>query len=251
LGMALHFGFRYYWPKPATVVPQQGWVVRDWHFLPLAFLNAIASTLIGSTGPMLNPLYLNYGLTKEDLIATKAIHNIALHLIKLLAYLSLGSLTMQEVGYGCLIGVAGIPANWLGKQVLVRVSLCAGGGEWGGDGVANYAGINLGLESIGSVPDLLMDSQMGHGMGALGDLCRGRFIPDFFATEPVCSIKTCPARAIGGEDIWRWVQEKYPWLRRSPGRVLAVGSGKPALAEAISGACFGGRFIPVAIQLIE
>jgi hypothetical protein len=71
----------------------------------------------------------------------------------------------------------------------------------------------------------------------------GAGLSQIFATEPVCSIQTCPARAIAGEDVLQWVQEKlalaeaiggagfgggfrknWPWLRRSAGRILAVDS---------------------------
>lgn len=96
--------------------------VKTWHFLPLAFLNAIGSGLIGSTGPVMNPVYLNYGLEKEAMIATKAMNKSALHLIKLLAYGALGSLNVEYLAYGLVIGLAAIPANWLGKQVLAQMS---------------------------------------------------------------------------------------------------------------------------------
>ncbi len=98
------------------------WQCPSWAFLPCAFFNAIGSALIGSTGPILNPLYLNYGLVKEDMIATKAFHNSSLHIIKLAAYLYFGSINQEHVGYGLVIGAAAIPGNWLGQEVLKRMS---------------------------------------------------------------------------------------------------------------------------------
>ncbi len=97
-------------------------IVKTWHFLPLAFLNAIGSGLIGSTGPIMNPVYLNYGLEKEAMVATKALNKAALHLVKLMAYGVLGSLDLTYLAYGLVIGLAAIPANWLGKQVLAQMS---------------------------------------------------------------------------------------------------------------------------------
>lgn len=97
--------------------------VQPWYFLPTAFLNAIASSLIGSTGPIMNPLYLSYGLVKEDMIATKAFHKTVLHLVKLIAYGSFGMLTAPDLGHGLVIGLASLPANWLGRQVLQRMSV--------------------------------------------------------------------------------------------------------------------------------
>ena len=95
---------------------------QAWHFLPLGFLNAVASGLIGSTGPILNPAYLSYGLEKESMVATRAANLTLTHIIKILAYTALGVLTPQLVGYGLIIGCAALPANWLGKKVLEKMS---------------------------------------------------------------------------------------------------------------------------------
>jgi hypothetical protein len=95
---------------------------RRWHFLPAAFFNAIGSALIGSTGPIMNPMYLNYGLVKENMIATKSFHKVVLHIVKLIAYLSLGAISKPFLFYGLLIGFASLPANWLAKQVLARMT---------------------------------------------------------------------------------------------------------------------------------
>lgn len=97
-------------------------VVKAWYFLPLSFINAIGSGLIGSTGPVMNPLYLNYGLEKEAMVATKAFNKAVLHLVKLTAYAAFGSLSSDYLLYGLVIGLGAIPANWLGKMVLEKMS---------------------------------------------------------------------------------------------------------------------------------
>jgi uncharacterized protein len=96
--------------------------VKAWHFFPFALVNAIGSGLIGSTGPVMNPVYLNYGLEKEAMVATKAVNKTMLHIIKLTAYYALGNLNLQYLTYGLVIGLGAIPANWLGKQALARLS---------------------------------------------------------------------------------------------------------------------------------
>ena len=53
---------------------QPAFKVYPWYFLPSGFVFAFLSGIIGSTGPLLNPLYINYGLLKEDLIGTKSAH---------------------------------------------------------------------------------------------------------------------------------------------------------------------------------
>ncbi|MGB3312053.1 MAG: sulfite exporter TauE/SafE family protein [Nodosilinea sp.] len=96
--------------------------IKAWYFLPLSLVNAVGSALIGSTGPVMNPLYLNYGLEKEAMIATKAFNKTVLHLVKLMAYAAFGSLSGEYLTYGLVIGLGAIPANWLGKQVLAKMS---------------------------------------------------------------------------------------------------------------------------------
>ncbi len=96
--------------------------VKEWHFLPYALVNAIGSGLIGSTGPVMNPLYLGYGLEKEAMVATKAVHKVALHVLKIVAYAGLGTLSLKYLAYGLVIGLGAIPANWLGKIVLTKLS---------------------------------------------------------------------------------------------------------------------------------
>ena len=95
---------------------------QSWHFLPLGFFNAVASGLVGSTGPLLNPAYLSYGLEKERMVATRSASLALTHIIKIIAYTVLGVLTPSLIGYGLVIGCAALPANWLGRKVLEKMS---------------------------------------------------------------------------------------------------------------------------------
>lgn len=97
-------------------------IVKAWYFLPAAFLNSVGSALIGSTGPIMNPMYFAYGLEKEAMIATKASNKAFLHIFKLLSYAALGVLQSEHVGYGLVIGLGAMPANLLGKWMLERVT---------------------------------------------------------------------------------------------------------------------------------
>ena len=118
LGIMLLLMVLNYWIR----LPIPSIQIKPWHFLPFGFLNAIGSGIIGSTGPILNPVYLSYGLIKESMMGTKAIHQISLHIVKLVAYIALGVYRQDYFIYGLCIGLAGIPANWLGKIVLERMS---------------------------------------------------------------------------------------------------------------------------------
>jgi uncharacterized protein len=96
--------------------------LKAWHFLPMGFCNAIASGLIGSTGPLLNPAYLSYGLEKEEIVATRAASLTLTHTVKIITYALLGVFSSSLISYGLIIGFAALPANWLGRKVLEKMS---------------------------------------------------------------------------------------------------------------------------------
>lgn len=96
--------------------------VAPWYFLPSGFVFAFISGLIGSTGPLLNPLYINYGLVKEEMIATKSAHLVVIHIAKMITYGVFGALNWHYLGYGLLMGAAAFPGNWMGQMSLRKVS---------------------------------------------------------------------------------------------------------------------------------
>ncbi|MBD2605896.1 sulfite exporter TauE/SafE family protein [Scytonema hofmannii FACHB-248] len=96
--------------------------VKAWYILPAGFVKAFVSGLIGTTGPVLNAFYLNYGLVKEELIATKATHVVIIHLVKILTYGAFGALSPQIIAIGLVIGLVAIPANFLGKYILNQIN---------------------------------------------------------------------------------------------------------------------------------
>jgi uncharacterized membrane protein YfcA len=96
--------------------------VQIWQFLPIGFVFAFLSGLIGSTGPALNPFFLNYGLEKEQMIATKSANVVVINVVKIVSYAVFGALTPQYQKYGLIIGLAAIPANWLGQRILSKMN---------------------------------------------------------------------------------------------------------------------------------
>lgn len=108
--------------SPSKTQSKPAFKVYSWYFLPSGFLFGFLSGLIGSTGPLLNPLYINYGLVKEDLIGTKSAHLLVVHVVKIITYALCGALNPVYLGYGLLMGVAAFPGNWLGQKVLTRIS---------------------------------------------------------------------------------------------------------------------------------
>jgi uncharacterized protein len=96
--------------------------IRTWYFMPAGLIYSFLSGLVGSTGPMLNLFYINYGLVKEPMVATKSVHMVAVHVAKLIAYAAFGVLHLPFLGYGLLLGFAAWPGNWLGQQILRRMT---------------------------------------------------------------------------------------------------------------------------------
>jgi len=95
--------------------------VKAWYFLPAGFIYAFLSGLIGSTGPLLNPFYLHYGLEKGEMIGTKSAHVLVVHIVKIIAYSAFGVISSPIIAYGLLIGMGALPGNWLGQKVLEKM----------------------------------------------------------------------------------------------------------------------------------
>ena len=91
-------------------------------FKPIGFFVEIFSTLIGAVGPVLNPFYLNYGLEKEKMIATKTINSFFIGLVQIATYSALGSLKGNLWLYGLVLGIGASAGNWIGKTFLSKVS---------------------------------------------------------------------------------------------------------------------------------
>ncbi|MFZ4554831.1 MAG: sulfite exporter TauE/SafE family protein [Pseudanabaena sp.] len=96
--------------------------LKAWYIMPAGFLKAYVSGLVGTTGPVLNPFYLRYGLVKEKMIATKASHMTIIHLVKIITYGAFAAMSKEQVVAGLAIGLAAIPANLVGKYILSRMS---------------------------------------------------------------------------------------------------------------------------------
>lgn len=92
------------------------------YFIPVGFTVEFLSSLIGATGPVLNPFYLNYGLEKEEMIATKTVNSFLIGLVQVSTFAALGSLSGDYWIYGILLGLGASLGNWIGKNFLKRIS---------------------------------------------------------------------------------------------------------------------------------
>jgi uncharacterized protein len=96
--------------------------IKTWHFVPIGFLVSFLSGLIGGVGPLMNSAYLNYGMSKEAMIGTRAANAVVLHITKIISYAWLGYVTTNVVMYGLLIGLSATYATYIGKQLLKKIT---------------------------------------------------------------------------------------------------------------------------------
>ncbi|MGP5202940.1 sulfite exporter TauE/SafE family protein [Psychrobacter aquimaris] len=92
-------------------------------FIPLGFVIAFMSTLVGGLGPILNPFYMNAGLEKENLIATKTANSFFVGIVQIGSYAFFGIFTVNLWVYGLVLGLGAVIGNIIGKRFLAGMSI--------------------------------------------------------------------------------------------------------------------------------
>lgn len=92
-------------------------------FIPLGFTIAFMSTLVGGLGPILNPFYMNAGLEKENLIATKTANSFFVGIVQMISYTFFGIITAKLLVYGLVLGLGAVVGNIIGKRFLTGMSI--------------------------------------------------------------------------------------------------------------------------------
>jgi uncharacterized protein len=100
---------------------ERSFSMRPVYFLPLGLVVMSISAFVGATGPVENPFYLNYGLDKEAMIATKTANSFVAGLVQVGTYSFFGVLPRELWEYGIAIGIAAGVGSYLGKRLLVRM----------------------------------------------------------------------------------------------------------------------------------
>lgn len=100
---------------------EKSFEMRLWYFIPLGLLVSTFGTIIGALGPVLNPFYLNLGLDKEKLIATKTANSFLMGISQLGSYTFFGLLTKELWIYGIALGIGATIGNIIGKKFLSKM----------------------------------------------------------------------------------------------------------------------------------
>lgn len=101
---------------------ERSFKMRWTYFIPLGFLVSVLSTLVGALGPVLNPFYLNAGIDKEELIATKTANSFFMGIAQIGSYTFFGLLHGKYWIYGIALGLGATLGNILGKYLLAGMS---------------------------------------------------------------------------------------------------------------------------------
>ena len=88
----------------------------------VGFFAGFISGITGAIGLLFNRFYLRYGLTKEEIVATRAANEIFLHLIKLNIYILLGLYSRTALWFGLAIAVGAIISSYTVKYILPYLS---------------------------------------------------------------------------------------------------------------------------------
>lgn len=88
----------------------------------VGFSAGFISGITGAIGLLFNRFYLRYGLTKEEIVATRAANEIFLHVIKLIIYLLLGLYSSTAFQFGLVIAAGAIISSYTVKYILPYLS---------------------------------------------------------------------------------------------------------------------------------
>lgn len=91
----------------------------------LILIGAIAgfvSGLTGAVGLLFNRFYLKYGLTKEEIVATRAANDILLHVIKLILYGTMGLISTEIIQVGVVIAIGAMISSISIKRILPLIN---------------------------------------------------------------------------------------------------------------------------------
>jgi uncharacterized protein len=105
-------------PKVVSIVGKQS----NSLLMIIGFLAGALSGLTGAVGLLFNKFYLRHGLSKDQIIATRAANEIILHLIKIVLYILFGLITIHVMTIGLTVAAAAILSSITAKWILPRLS---------------------------------------------------------------------------------------------------------------------------------
>jgi uncharacterized membrane protein YfcA len=91
---------------------------KSYKVVGIGFLAGLLSGITGAIGLVFNGFYLKLGLSKEEIVATRAANEILLHLVKLILYVGLGLFSIHSICIGTVIALAAVLSSVMVQIVL-------------------------------------------------------------------------------------------------------------------------------------
>lgn len=107
-------------PKPKNASAER---LPGWDFTLLGFVAGAMALTVGAVGPLIAPIFARRDFVKERLIATKAACQMFSHVIKLPAFIMLGTVSLPDTGpLAVWMMLLVIPGTLIGKQIMPHIS---------------------------------------------------------------------------------------------------------------------------------
>jgi len=96
--------------------------IRLAHFPYVGAALGALSSLVVTTGPVMTPFFLAYGLRRGAYIATDSICTFSMHITRGVAFARLRVLTWEGIALGVILGLTMFLGSWIGRRLLDRMS---------------------------------------------------------------------------------------------------------------------------------
>jgi len=96
--------------------------VRLRHFPLIGAVFGLLSALVVTTGPVVTPFFLAYGLRRGTYIATEAVCAFGMHLTRGAVLTRYALVTWDTLAVGCVLGTVMFAGAWVGRRLLDRMS---------------------------------------------------------------------------------------------------------------------------------
>jgi len=96
--------------------------VRLRHFPVVGAVFGFLSSIVVTTGPVMTPFFLAYGLRRGAYIATDSVCGFFMHVTRGIVFVRLALITWDTVAIGCVLGTVMFAGSWIGRRLLDRMS---------------------------------------------------------------------------------------------------------------------------------
>jgi uncharacterized membrane protein YfcA len=103
--------------------------VRGWEWPVIGLVAGTAALTVGAVGPLIAPVFAHCGFAKEPLVATKAVCQAILHVVKLPVFIVAGAMgrfatfDFTQLGLAVLLmSLMVVPGTLIGKHMLENIS---------------------------------------------------------------------------------------------------------------------------------